>query len=91
MARNRSSQRSRRALVGEEDEERIVARQRALLFAQARLVDGLGDDAGGPGRARQDEDQAAPADRDRDVARGCGASRSSDAAAGRPATSSRAT
>ena len=54
-------------LVGEQDEERIVARERALLLVEGRLVDRLGDDAGGAGRAGQDEDQPAPADRDRDV------------------------
>ena len=63
----RASQRSRRDVVGEQDEERIVARQRAFLLAQARLVDGLGDDAGRAGRPGQHQGQAAPADRDGDV------------------------
>ena len=67
MASKRSSQRSRRDVVGEQDEERIVAGERALLLGQGQFVDGLGDDAGRAGRAGQDEDQAAPADRHRDV------------------------
>ena len=49
-------------LVGEQDEERVVARQRAFLLAQGRFVDRLGDDAGRAGRPGQDEDQAAPPD-----------------------------
>ncbi len=54
-------------LVGEEHEQRIVARQRAFLFVQRRLIDGLGDDAGGARRAGEDEDQAAAPDGHRDV------------------------
>ena len=54
-------------LVGEQDEERVVAGQRALLLAQRRLVDRLGDDAGRAGRPGQDQDEPAPADRDGDV------------------------
>ena len=65
---NRSRQRSRRDVVGEQDEERIVARQRPFLLAQARLVDRLGDDAGRAGRPGQHQDQPAAPDRDRDVA-----------------------
>ena len=56
-------------LVGEQDEERIVAGQRALLLVERRFVDRLGEDAGRAGRAGQDQDQAAPPDRDRAVAR----------------------
>ncbi len=55
-------------LVGEQDEEGIVARQRPFLLAQARLVDRLGDGAGRAGRPGQDQDQPAAPDRDRDVA-----------------------
>src|SRR5436190_2827944 len=54
-------------LVGEEDEHGVVAGQRADLLAERRFVDRLGDDAGRPRRAGDDEGQAAPADRDRDV------------------------
>ena len=68
MTSNRSSQRSRRDSSAEQDEERIVARQRAFLLVQARLVDGLGDDAGRAGRPGQHEGQPAPPDRDGDVA-----------------------
>ena len=55
MASNRVAPALEARLVGEQDEERVVARQRAFLLAQARLVDRLGDDAGRagrPGRAR---------------------------------------
>src|SRR4051794_2108118 len=55
------------ALVGEEHEEGVVARERALLLDEARLVDRLGDDARRPGRPGDEQDQAAAADRDRDV------------------------
>ena len=67
IARNRASQRSSAASSAEQDEERVVAGERALLLGHRRLVDRLGDDAGGPGRAGEDEDQAAPPDRHRDV------------------------
>ena len=53
--------------VGEQDEERVVARERALLLGERGLVDRLGDDAGGARRAGDEQDQPAPADRDRDV------------------------
>src|SRR5437870_9479623 len=54
-------------LIGEEDEERVVAGEGPLLLGQRRLVDRLGDHARGSGRAGDEQDQAAPADRDRDV------------------------
>ena len=76
-------------LVGEQDEEGIVARQRALLLAEARLVDRLGDDAGRPRRPDEDEDQPAPADRDRDVGRGsAGAARRARGARSRASATS---
>ena len=48
--------------VGEQDEQRIVARERAFLFMEGRLVDRLGHDARGAGRAGQHEDQPAAPD-----------------------------
>src|SRR5438552_13004178 len=54
-------------LVGEEDEEGVVACEGALLVVEARLVDALRNAVGGARRARQYEDEAASADRDRGV------------------------
>ena len=56
-----------RRLVGEEDDERVVAGHRAHLLGQGGFVDRLGDDVGRAGLAGEDEDQAAAADDDRDV------------------------
>ena len=56
-----------RGLVGEQDDERVVAGDRAHLLGERGLVDRLGDDARGAGLAGEDEDQAAAADRDGDV------------------------
>src|SRR4029078_5063171 len=52
--------------VREEDEQRVVAGERAFLLAH-RLVDRLGDHARGTRRPGDEEDQPAPPDRDRDV------------------------
>ena len=54
-------------LVGEEDEERVVAGQRPDLVVEARLVDGLGDRRGGARPADEDEGQPAAGDRHRVV------------------------
>ena len=54
-------------LVGEQDDERIVARNGADLVVESGLVDGLGDRVGRPGLAGEHEDQAAAADDDGDV------------------------
>ena len=48
--------------VGEEDEDGVVAGQRAFLLAQARLVDGSRQGLGTADGAADDEDQAAPPD-----------------------------
>ncbi len=67
ISSKRSSHRSSRDLVGEQDEERVVARQRPFLLLERRVVDRLGDDAGRAGRAGDEDDEPASADRDRDV------------------------
>ena len=66
-ASNRSSQPRERGLVGEQDDERVVAGDRAHEAVEGRLLDRLGDDVGGAGLPVEHEDEPAPADRDGDV------------------------
>ena len=74
-------------LVGEEDEDGVVAGQRALLLAKARLVDGPSQRLGAADGPPEDEDEAAAADRHR-VSRSRRRSRPSASGSGALARSS---